>query len=128
MVAIGLRAAGHGESALEVAKGIFDMISYQPYHRPPELFCGYGRERGNPVQYPVACTPQAWATGTVFQLIQMMINLVPNMESNQVRIVDPALPASLHQLSIRNLRVGCDGSRCGVCSGKNAGEQSCCVG
>jgi glycogen debranching enzyme len=106
MIAIGLRAAGHGESALEVSQGIFDMISYQPYHRPPELFCGYGRERGNPVQYPVACTPQAWATGTVFQLIQMMINLVPNMESNQVRIVDPALPASLHQLSIRNLRVG----------------------
>jgi glycogen debranching enzyme len=106
MIAIGLRAADHGESALEVAQGIFDMIGYQPYHRPPELFCGYGRERGNPVQYPVACTPQAWATGTVFQLIQMMINLVPNMESNQVRIVDPALPASLHQLSIHNLRVG----------------------
>jgi glycogen debranching enzyme len=86
--------------------GLFDMISYQPYDRPPELFCGYSRDQGNPVQYPVACTPQAWATGTVFQLIKMMVNLVPNIESNQVRIIDPTLPASIHQLSIRNLRVG----------------------
>jgi glycogen debranching enzyme len=106
LIAMGLRSIGQSESALEVAQGLFDMIGHQPYHRPPELFCGYNRNQGNPVQYPVACTPQAWATGTVFQLVQMMINLVPNMESNQVRIVDPALPESLHQLSIRNLRIG----------------------
>jgi hypothetical protein len=28
------------------------------------------------------------------------------VESNQVRIIDPALPPSIHQLSIENLRVG----------------------
>jgi glycogen debranching enzyme len=106
LITLGLRSTGHTEQALEVAMGLFDMIAYQPYDRPPELFCGYSREQGNPVQYPVACTPQAWATGTVFQLIKMMVNLVPNIESNQVRIVDPTLPASIHQLSIRNLRVG----------------------
>jgi glycogen debranching enzyme len=106
LITLGLRSTGHTEQALEVAMGLFDMITYQPYDRPPELFCGYSRDQGNPVQYPVACTPQAWATGTVFQLIKMMVNLVPNTESNQVRIVDPTLPASIHQLSIRNLRVG----------------------
>jgi glycogen debranching enzyme len=106
LITLGLRSTGHTEQALEVAMGLFDMISYQPYDRPPELFCGYSRDQGNPVQYPVACTPQAWATGTVFQLIKMMVNLVPNIESNQVRIIDPTLPASIHQLSIRNLRVG----------------------
>jgi glycogen debranching enzyme len=106
LITLGLRSTGHTEQALEVAMGLFDMIAYQPYDRPPELFCGYSRDQGNPVQYPVACTPQAWATGTVFQLIKMMVNLVPNIESNQVRIIDPTLPASIHQLSIRNLRVG----------------------
>jgi glycogen debranching enzyme len=106
LITLGLRSTGHTEQALEVAMGLFDMITYQPYDRPPELFCGYSRQQGNPVQYPVACTPQAWATGTVFQLIKMMVNLVPNIESNQVRIIDPTLPASIHQLSIRNLRVG----------------------
>ena len=106
LIAMGLRSNGFPEQALEVAQGLFDMITHQPYHRPPELFCGYASNQGNPVQYPVACTPQAWATGTVFQLIQMMVNLVPNVESNQVRIIDPALPQSIHQLSIENLRVG----------------------
>jgi glycogen debranching enzyme len=106
LITMGLRSNGFPEQALEVAQGLFDMIGHQPYHRPPELFCGYARSQGNPVQYPVACTPQAWATGTVFQLIQMMVNLVPNVESNQVRIIDPALPQSIHQLSIENLRVG----------------------
>jgi glycogen debranching enzyme len=106
LITMGLRSNGFPEQALEVAQGLFDMIGHQPYHRPPELFCGYARNQGNPVQYPVACTPQAWATGTVFQLIQMMVNLVPNVESNQVRIIDPALPQSIRQLSIENLRVG----------------------
>jgi glycogen debranching enzyme len=106
LIAIGLRSSGYPEQALEVASGLFSMISHQPYHRPPELFCGYPRTQGKPVQYPVACSPQAWATGTVFHLIQMMVNLVPNIESNQLRIIDPALPQSIHQLSIKNLRVG----------------------
>ena len=72
-----------------------------------ELFCGYERISGHsPIQYPVACSPQAWATGTVFQLLQMMVNLVPDAPSNYLRIIDPALPASIHQLSFKNLRVG----------------------
>ena len=47
-----------------------------------------------------------WATGTVFQLLQMMVNLVPDAPSNYLRILDPALPSNIHQLSFKNLRVG----------------------
>lgn len=107
LIAMGLRSVGAVEQALEVAQGIFDMTLHQPYHRPPELFCGYGRVVGqSPIQYPVACSPQAWATGTIFQLLQMMVNLVPDAPSNYLRILDPALPASINQLSFKNLRVG----------------------
>jgi glycogen debranching enzyme len=107
LITMGLRAVGAIDQALEVAEGILDMTSYQPYHRPPELFCGYGRTAElSPIQYPVACSPQAWATGTIFQLLQMMVNLVPDAPSNYLRIIDPALPASIGQLSFRNLRVG----------------------
>ncbi len=107
LIAMGLRAVGAVEQALEVAEGILDMTSHQPYHRPPELFCGYERTAGHsPIQYPVACSPQAWATGTIFQLLQMMVNLVPDAPSNYLRIIDPALPASIQQLSFKNLRVG----------------------
>jgi glycogen debranching enzyme len=107
LIAMGLRSVGAVEQALEVAQGILDMTIHQPYHRPPELFCGYERVSSHhPIQYPVACSPQAWATGTVFQLLQMMVNLVPDAPSNCLRILDPALPASIRQLSFKNLRVG----------------------
>ncbi len=107
LTAIGLRSLGLIDQALELAEGILDMTKRQPYQRPPELFCGFERTDDNdPVQYPVACTPQAWATGSIFQLLQMMVNLVPDAPSNTLRIIDPALPPSINYLSLQNLRVG----------------------
>jgi glycogen debranching enzyme len=107
MIALGLRSLGLVDQALELAQGLTDMILMQPYHRPPELFCGYERINGSsPVQYPVACTPQAWASGTIFQLLQMMLNLVPDAPGNHLRIIEPALLGSINHLSIQNLKVG----------------------
>jgi glycogen debranching enzyme len=107
LIVMGLRSIGAVEQALEVAQGILDMTVHQPYHRPPELFCGYERIDGySPIQYPIACSPQAWATGTVFQLLQTIVNLVPDAPSNCVRVLDPALPANIRQLSFKNLRIG----------------------
>jgi glycogen debranching enzyme len=107
MIAMGLRSLGLIDQALEVFQGLVDMTSVQPYQRPPELLCGYERDGDNaPVQYPVACTPQAWATGSVFQLLQMIVNLVPDAPNNCLRIIDPALPESISHLSLHNLRVG----------------------
>ncbi|MGA7953217.1 MAG: amylo-alpha-1,6-glucosidase [Gloeobacterales cyanobacterium] len=107
LIAMGLRSLGITDQALELSKSLFDMTLHQPYKRPPELFCGYGRmDDSAPVQYPVACSPQAWATGSIFQLLQMMANLVPDAPSNCLRIIEPALPESISRLSFQNLRVG----------------------
>jgi len=107
LIAMGLRSLGLIDQALEVCQGLLDMTLAQPYQRPPELFCGYERNGDNsPVQYPVACTPQAWATGSIFQLLQMIVNLVPDAANNCLRIIDPALPESIERLSLHNLRVG----------------------
>jgi glycogen debranching enzyme len=107
LTAIGLRSLGLIDQALELAQGILDMTHRQPYQRPPELFCGFERTQDSePVQYPVACSPQAWATGSIFQLLQMMVNLVPDAPNNTLRIIDPALPPSINHLSLHNLRVG----------------------
>ena len=108
LIAMGLRSLGLIDQALEVFQGLLDMTLQQSYQRPPELFCGYERQEDNapPVQYPVACTPQAWATGSIFQLLQMMVNLVPDAQNNCLRIIDPALPESINHLSVHNLRVG----------------------
>lgn len=107
LIMMGLRSLGLFDQALEIAQGIIDMTLTQPYQRPPELFCGYERHTENiPVGYPVACSPQAWATGTIFQLMHMMLNLVPDIASNSLRIIDPALPDSIQQVTLQNLRVG----------------------
>ncbi|KAM3094467.1 glycogen debranching N-terminal domain-containing protein [Phormidesmis sp. 146-35] len=107
MIAIGLRSLGLIDQALELCKGLLDMTRHQPYQRPPELFCGYDRTNDNaPVQYPVACSPQAWATGSIFQLVHMIVNLVPDAPGNYLRIIDPSLPESINYLSLQNLRVG----------------------
>jgi glycogen debranching enzyme len=102
-----LRSLGYTHQALEIAQGIFDMTSVQPYQCPPELFCGFERTPTNrPVRYPVACSPQAWATGTVFQLLQIMVNLVPDVPNNCLRIVQPTLPESISYLSLKNFKIG----------------------
>ncbi len=107
LTAMGLRSLGLVDQALELFEGLFDMTNRQPYHRPPELFCGYERSGDNaPVQYPVACTPQAWATGSIFQLLQTIVNLVPDAANNCLRIIEPNLPESITRLSLHNLRVG----------------------
>lgn len=107
LIASGLRSLGSVEQALEIAQGIIDMTLQQPYQRPPELFCGYERTAdSSPVRYPVACSPQAWATGAIFQFLQTMVNLVPDAPSNCLRVVDPALPPSVGRLSLHNLRIG----------------------
>lgn len=107
LIAVGLRSLGLIDQALELCKGLLDMTRHQPYQRPPELFCGYERVDDNePVQYPVACSPQAWATGSIFQLIHMIVNLVPDAPGNYLRIIDPALPESINYLALKNLRVG----------------------
>ena len=58
------------------------------------------------VHYPVACFPQAWATGTLFQLLQIAINIIPDASNNCVRVIHPILPESINRLSLENLRVG----------------------
>ena len=59
-----------------VFRGLFDAAAYMDFRRLPELFCGFqrSRERG-PTLYPVACSPQAWAAGTPFSLLQATLGL-----------------------------------------------------
>jgi glycogen debranching enzyme len=65
LVAIGLRSLGWIDQALAVAEGLFEMTRHQSFKRPPELFCGYQRCSRPPINYPIVCSPQAWATGSI---------------------------------------------------------------
>ena len=56
--------------------------------------------------YPVACSPQAWAAGSLFHLVSSTLGMQPNATEHRLELVRPSLPASLTGLRMRNLRVG----------------------
>ena len=88
-IAWGLRRYGFKEEAAQIAAGILDAAAFFD-GRLPEAFGGYDRALTKyPVQYPTACSPQAWSTGTPLLLLRTMLGLEPLGEH---LVVDPALP------------------------------------
>ena len=87
--------------------GIFDASRHFDLARLPELFCGFSRRPGDgPTRYPVACSPQAWAAGSVFMLLQACLGLEVDGTANSVRLGDARLPLFLDHLRIERLPVG----------------------
>jgi glycogen debranching enzyme len=99
-IAWGLRRYGFKGEAAQIASGILDAAEFFQ-GRLPEAFGGY--ERGvtkYPVQYPTACSPQAWSTGTPLLLLRTMLGLEPQGDH---LIVDPALPESIGLLALLDI-------------------------
>ena len=64
LIATGLRHYGHDEAARTIIVALLDAAAHFE-HRLPEVFAGFDRHfTGFPVEYPTACSPQAWASGT----------------------------------------------------------------
>jgi glycogen debranching enzyme len=96
-IAWGLRNYGFKDEAAQIAAGILDAAEAFK-GRLPEAFGGYERAVTKyPVQYPTACTPQAWSTGTPLLLLRTMLGLEPIGDH---LIVDPALPAGIGALAL----------------------------
>jgi glycogen debranching enzyme len=110
IVALGLAMNGHARGALSVVRALYEAAALAEFHRLPELFCGTPRSHGmRPVEYPVSCSPQAWASGAMFMLLQGLLGLVPDAPARVLHICDPVLPDFLDELTISALAVG--GSR-----------------
>jgi glycogen debranching enzyme len=122
-IAWGLRRYGFKDEAAQVAAGILDAADYFN-GRLPEAFGGYERNVTKyPVQYPTACSPQAWSTGTPMLLLRTMLGLEPIGDH---LVVDPALPRGIGHLELLDIpgrwgrldaygrgRVDVDGERTG---------------
>lgn len=107
LVALGLSRYGFKEEATRVLTGLFDASIFLDLNRLPELFCGFERQRGaGPTLYPVACDPQAWASGAVFLLLQACLGLSIRANEKRVCFDHPALPPFLQEVAIRDLKVG----------------------
>ncbi|WBC06633.1 glycogen debranching N-terminal domain-containing protein [Micromonospora sp. WMMA1947] len=99
-VAWGLRRYGFAEEAATVANGILDAATYFD-GRLPEAFGGYQRELTKfPVEYPTACSPQAWSTGAPLLLLRTMLGLEPH---DQHLAVDPRLPVGMGRIEVLDI-------------------------
>jgi glycogen debranching enzyme len=105
--AAGFARYGLIDEARLVAGTLLEATVHFREARLPELFCGFERERSPlPVPYPVACSPQAWAAGSLFHLVSSTLGMRPNAREQRLELFRPMVPGSLQNLRMRNLRVG----------------------
>jgi glycogen debranching enzyme len=106
LIALGLARYGHKQATAQIFTALFDAASYMDLRRLPELFCGFLRRQHNgPTQYPVACSPQAWASVTVLALLQACLGLELKDAAGEIAFYRPILPEFIDHLHLRNLRL-----------------------
>ncbi|HEX5055481.1 MAG TPA: glycogen debranching N-terminal domain-containing protein [Gammaproteobacteria bacterium] len=99
-IALGLRHYGYRSEAARVALGILEAANFFN-HRLPEAFAGYPRNKTRfPVEYPTACSPQAWATGAPLLFLRSLLGLEPVGDH---LLVDPAIPKKLERIELMGI-------------------------
>lgn len=104
LIFLGMSKTGNTSAASKVINGLIQSAASFEYDRLPELFCGYSSVRNKVVNYPVACSPQAWAAGTPLLMIQAMLGLFPDV-LNKVILINPVLPDGIDDLTVSHIRI-----------------------
>ncbi|MFC5921738.1 glycogen debranching N-terminal domain-containing protein [Micromonospora vulcania] len=100
IIAWGLWRYGFREEAGQLCETMLDASGYFN-GRLPEAFAGYSRDLTDyPVEYPTACSPQAWSTGTPLLLLRVMLGLEPQGEH---LIIDPAVPPGMGRVELLDI-------------------------
>jgi glycogen debranching enzyme len=107
IAAEGLARSGYRWEAAALLETFFDAASFMDFQRLPELFCGFTRHAGQePVRYPVACLPQAWASSAPFALLVALLGIETDAVKQRLVLRHPILPGFIDTLEIRRLAVG----------------------
>jgi glycogen debranching enzyme len=110
ILVLGMALHGHARAALPIVRALFEAGVHSEFQRLPELYCGMTRQTGSrPVGYPVSCSPQAWASGSLYMLLQALLGIYPEAQSRILHVRDPVLPDFLSELTVSGLAIG--GSR-----------------
>jgi glycogen debranching enzyme len=100
IIAWGLRRYGYRQEAARIALAILEAAQFFE-GRLPEAFAGYPRAlTGCPVEYPTACSPQAWSTGAPLLLLRSLLGLEP---IGGRLLVDPAMPESIASVELTGI-------------------------
>jgi len=106
LIALGLARYGHKHAIETLFSGLFAAATYMDQRRLPELFCGFTRQHGHgPTLYPVACSPQAWASATPFTLLEAALGLEFDPFKGEIRLRNPRLPPFLDEVTLRDVRL-----------------------
>ncbi|HYN98208.1 MAG TPA: glycogen debranching N-terminal domain-containing protein, partial [Actinomycetota bacterium] len=106
IIASGLKRYGMMEPAGRIATGLFEAAIHSGL-RLDELYCGFDRRPGlPPVDYPVACSPQAWAAAVPLMLTQTLLGISAHAPEGELRIHQPQLPPWLNRVQLNGLKVG----------------------
>lgn len=106
IVAKGMSNYSLAQPATRIFEGLLAALDHFRDRRLPELFCGLRPDGGGLVPYPVACSPQAWASAAPFLLLQASLGLHVDGRTGGILIRNPNLPPSVNRLDIDRLRVG----------------------
>jgi glycogen debranching enzyme len=107
LIALGLARYGDYIGVDRVFRALTEAASYMELRRLPELFCGFQRAKGRgPTLYPVACTPQAWASATPFSLLEAALGFEFDVAAREIRLRNPRLPDFIDEVFIRDLHLG----------------------
>lgn len=100
LIALGLCRYGLREEAARLSFAMLEAASYF-LGRLPEAFAGYPRAQTRfPVEYPTACSPQAWATGAPLALLRALLHLEP---AGDLLLSHPFLPEQIARLALRGV-------------------------
>ena len=106
IIAAGLARYGFKNRTGEILAAMLDASGFMDLHRLPELFCGLKRRADQgPTLYPVACSPQAWAAGAMFMLLEACLGLSFAPQKKQIRFDGACLPEAVPRLWIKDLRL-----------------------
>ena len=107
LFAVGLRTYGLDQQFLRIFESLLDAASVLPNYRLPELFAGFSRaDYEDPVPYPVACMPQAWAAGSLPSMLIAGLGITADGLRRTLRVRRPSLPRHVNRVAVERLRIG----------------------
>ncbi len=109
LIADGFRRYGYFHEANILVESVFAAAERFELYRLPELYGGYPRaDFGFPIEYPTACSPQAWAAGAIPLLLTTMLGLRADVQQRRIEIrpMLPPLSDTINYLRLSGIRVG----------------------
>jgi glycogen debranching enzyme len=106
IIVAGLRRYHLDAEAERIGSDLLGAAADFEHYRMPEAFAGFSRDAyGVPVRYPVACHPQAWASGAVVHVVTELAGLRPDGFGRRLVVERPRLPSFVDRLDLRGIRL-----------------------